>query len=114
MATPIRFSQRDDYGVLMGVTEVGASVLLGPDPLIQCRELGLYVVFSDTAMGGSVVVETAPSMGHSGPWAEIAQVDWVGPGMVHYVSLVGAHLAIRVRVDLAIVNGAVDVFAIGS
>jgi hypothetical protein len=114
MATPIRFSQREDFGVLLGVTHSGASVLIGPDPLIQCRELGLYVVFSDTAMGGSVVIETAPSMGHAGTWAPLAQVDWVGPGVVHYVSLVGAHLAMRVRVDHAIVNGAVDVFAIGS
>ena len=113
MPNPIALSKTEDFRISEGLTALDAAVTLGPDPLTHCQEVGLYVVFSADAMGGTVVVETAHAIGYAGAWSEVAEVAWRGPARAHYVSLPGLYLAVRCRVTQPIVNGSVDIYAIG-
>jgi len=110
MASPVLLSRREDYGLDL----VDGAVVLGPDRLASLTALAIYVTFSAGALGGAVAVETAPSVGHSGPWHPVAMVEWIAKGRTHYVAVQGVHLALRIRVVKPIVQGVVTIHALGS
>lgn len=114
MSVLIYLSEREDNAVLVEAVEQNAQAVIGPQRLAGATEVGVYCVWSEQAHGGKVVVETAPLIGHPGPWHERHAFAWTKPGKADYVSLPGSHLALRVRVVEPIITGSVTVYATGS
>lgn len=114
MALPILISNRDDSSLLLDASGTDASIVVGPDRLAQVSELSVYVAFNDTAVGGSVIIESAHNPHYTGEWHQLAKVDWVKSGKVHAVSIPGVHLYLRVRVAKPITSGTVSVYAIAN
>ena len=113
MPNPIFMSNREDHLVFEGST-AGQSACVGQERLTQVDELGLYVCYSASAIGGRVVVETAPAIGYAGAWAVLADVPWVAGGQAHYIALTGVLLALRVRIVEDILHGSISAYAIGN
>jgi len=107
MANPIALSPNDNYLLREGASKVGDQITIGPERLTQGKEFGLYVTFGPKAKAGTVIVETAHSVGHAGEWAQLQRIDFVSPGKEHYVAITGSLLALRLRVADAVIGDTV-------
>lgn len=92
----------------------GVVVTIGPDRLTQLQQSAWYVSWSASAVGGEVVLETAPKSGYAGTWAVLHRFEWVAGGRVQWCRLEGPYLALRVRIVKPIIEGEVEVYGIGN
>ena len=104
----------DTFLIMPPSVASGTKVVLGPAAIGGAQEKTFYVVFSETAVSGTVVVETAHSPGHAGPWAFLGEAVCTARGQVVCLSIPGVHLAVQVRIDKMIIHGTASVYAVGS
>ncbi len=109
----IQLSAKDDASILTA-SKKGDSAVIVRESLSGAEGIGIYVVYSEKAAGGDVVVECAPLLGHQGKWAKLDVVSWVEGGRCHYVGTDGPHLFIRVRLLDDVIGGTVSVYAVGN
>ena len=114
MPQPFALASDETFLVLPPSVASGTQVVLGPAAIAAAQEKTFYVVFSDLAMSGTVVIETAHSPGHAGPWAFLGEAVCTARGQVVCLSIPGVHLAVRVRIDKMIIHGTASVYAVGS
>lgn len=100
---------RDGTPLLLDAAKTGECVI-GPER--GFARAGIYVVFSESAKGGTVRVETAPDAGFAGAWDPITYVPWLAGYRTNYVSLVGPYLAVRIRITAPVIGGTVSVYGV--
>ncbi len=109
----IQLSANDD-GLILTAFKKGGSAIIVRERLSGAEGIGIYVVYSEDAAAGDVVIECAPLLGHRGEWAKLDTVSWVKGGRCHYVGTDGPHLFIRVRLLDDVIGGTVSVYAVGN
>ena len=93
---------------------VGATETIGPAFLQGVKEIGLYAEFSEKAVGGAVLIESAHDEAYTGRWAPVVKISCVEGGAVEYRALTGVHGALRARVVEPPMGGTVAVYVLGT
>lgn len=78
----------------------------------HAEAVSVYAVFGAGTSAGAVVVEGAHDPNYTGTWAVLGTMTWAAATRVHNFAIVGNHIALRVRISVAIVGGTVDVYSL--
>lgn len=84
------------------------AVVMGESTMEQCQETAVYIRWGAAVTAGSVIVETASDSTYTGTWASLTTVAWSAAGKEDVVQITGVMLALRTRISVASVGGAVD------
>lgn len=84
------------------------------DQVANLRETVVLVEFSAGTSVGTVLVEAARSNDYAGTWATIATIAWSAASSVKQANITGVHLALRLRISVAVVGGTVDGYITGT
>jgi len=85
------------------------STVLRADAVSSASNLTLYIVWSETAAAGTVVIEAAHDPGYRGTWARLVEIPWSGANRVDEFAISGVHIAVRARITQTITSGSVSV-----